>query len=89
MANEAKFKSVPPEGHEGGLIIDEMSIQPDLQFSKRGGTIELIGFTEVVPESATMEHIRPGKREKTLATHAFFVMFTCSVFLSVGLAAFK
>ena len=75
MANEAKFKSVPPEGHEGGLIIDEMSIQPDLQFSKRGGTIELIGFTEVVPESATMEHIRTGKREKTLATHALQLVF--------------
>lgn len=34
MSNEAKVKNVSPEGLEGGLIIDEMSIQPDLQFKK-------------------------------------------------------
>ena len=29
MANEAQIKNIPPEGYEGGLVIDEMSIQPD------------------------------------------------------------
>jgi hypothetical protein len=41
MRNEAALKNIPPEGYEGGLIIDEMSIQPDLQFKKRGGDIQL------------------------------------------------
>ena len=35
MTNEAQIKNIPPEGHEGGLVLDEMSIQPDLQFSKK------------------------------------------------------
>ena len=32
MKNEAMHKNIPPEGYEGGLILDEMSIQSDLQF---------------------------------------------------------
>jgi hypothetical protein len=44
MRNEAALKNIPPEGYEGGLIIDEMSIQPDLQFKKRGGDIQLINI---------------------------------------------
>lgn len=34
MANEAKIKNIPPTGFQGGLIIDEISIQPDVQFKK-------------------------------------------------------
>jgi hypothetical protein len=39
MANEAKLKNLPPEGFEGGLIIDEMSIQPI--YSLRKPTVKL------------------------------------------------
>lgn len=39
MAYEAKLKKHSPEGFEGGIIVDEMSIQSDLQFKKRNGTI--------------------------------------------------
>lgn len=34
MANESKIKNIPPNGFQGGLIIDEISIQPDVQFKK-------------------------------------------------------
>lgn len=75
MANEAKLKNLPPEGFEGGLIIDEMSIQPDLQFKKTNGEIELIGFTEVLPESLVFDEIKTYRRERILATHVLQLVF--------------
>lgn len=42
---EAQAKNIPPEGYKGGLIIDEMSLQQDLQFNKTNDNIRLIGFT--------------------------------------------
>lgn len=75
MANEAKLKNLPPEGFEGGLIIDEMSIQPDLQFKKTNGEIELIGFTEVLPESLVFDEIKTNRRERILATHVLQLVF--------------
>ena len=82
MANEAKVQNIPPEGYVGGLLLDEMSIQPDLQFSVRNGDIELIGFKEVVPESLVMDELKTKKREKTLATHALQFVF-------LGLTGFR
>jgi len=75
MANEAQIKNIPPEGCEGGLVIDEMSIQPDLQFSKKKGDIQLIGFQEVTPESIIMDQIKSNKRERVLATHVLQFVF--------------
>ena len=75
MRNEAALKNIPPEGYEGGLIIDEMSIQPDLQFKKRGGDIQLIGFAECTPESLVFDQISSGKKQRILATHALQFLF--------------
>lgn len=75
MANEAKLKNIPPAGYEGGLIIDEMSIQPDLQFRKQNNDIKLIGFTECTPESIVFDQMKSSKREKTLATHVLQLVF--------------
>ncbi|CAG2216361.1 unnamed protein product [Mytilus edulis] len=75
MANEAKIKNIPPEGYKGGLMIDEMSIQPDLQFRKKNGDIELIGFTECTPDSIVFENMKTGKSDRTLATHVLQLVF--------------
>jgi hypothetical protein len=75
MTNEAKLKNIPPAGFQGGLIIDEMAIQPDLQFRKRNNDIELIGFTECTPESIVFDQMKTNKRERTLATHALQLVF--------------
>jgi hypothetical protein len=59
MVNEAQIKNIPPaEGYGDGLVIDEISIQPDLQFSKKKGDIQLIGFQEVTPKSIIMDQIK-------------------------------
>lgn len=75
MSSEADLKNVPPEGRQGGLVIDEMSIQPDLQFRKHNGSVELIGFTECTPESIVLEQIKSGKEERILATHVLQLVF--------------
>lgn len=75
MSYEAKVKNVSPEGLEGGLIIDEMSIQPDLQFKKRDKEIELIGFTELLPESVIFQKLKSNKNERILATHVLQLVF--------------
>ncbi|XP_021377299.1 uncharacterized protein LOC110465666 [Mizuhopecten yessoensis] len=35
MKNEATYQNLSPDGYEGGLIIDEMSLQEDLQMKKQ------------------------------------------------------
>lgn len=75
MQNEAMQRDLPPEGYEGGLILDEMSIQSDLQFYSKNGKKYLVGFTEVLDESKLMETIHSGKKEIKLATHVLQFVF--------------
>ena len=52
-----------------------MSIQSDLQFKKRTGTIQLVGFTDCTPESIIIDQLKSNKMEKTLATHVLQLVF--------------
>jgi hypothetical protein len=62
MKNEALSRNLPPDGYEGGLILDEMSIQRD-------GNVYVWGFKEVTDESQFIDSILSGKKEIKLATH--------------------
>jgi hypothetical protein len=75
MRSEAICKNLPPEGFEGGLILDEMSIQSDLQFYSKDGVEYLVGFTDLGEESDLMSSIHTGKHELTLATHVLQFSF--------------
>ncbi|XP_052250783.1 uncharacterized protein LOC127857994 isoform X2 [Dreissena polymorpha] len=44
MHAEALRLNVPPYGWKGGIILDEMAIQKDLQIQKNGDVVELIGI---------------------------------------------
>ena len=86
MANEAKIKNIPHEGCLCGIIIDEMSVQQDLQFCKQNGDIELIGITVCTPESIVFDEMKSTKRERTLATvgilrfhRSSLSVWTCSI----------
>ncbi|CAC5387161.1 unnamed protein product [Mytilus coruscus] len=70
MLNEAKNKNIPLEEYEGGMLLDEMSIESDIQFSKKGGGMRIIGFTDVTEESKYMQILRTHKDDDNLATHA-------------------
>lgn len=75
MKNEAIQRNLPPEGYEGGLILDELSIQSDLQFYSKNEKKYLVCFTEVL-DAKLMETIHSGKKEIKLATHVLqFVLF--------------
>lgn len=75
MKTEAESKNIPPEGYEGGLALDEMSIQSDLQFYCKDGEYYLTGFTEISEESNFMEQIKSGKQEIKLGTHVLQFVF--------------
>lgn len=56
MKNElGQHRSIPTEGYEGGLILDEMSVQADLQFTPRENKTYLIGFNDKGSESTLVE----------------------------------
>lgn len=44
MHSEAVRKEIHPDGWIGGIIIDEMAIQSDLQINKNGDVVELCGL---------------------------------------------
>ena len=46
MHTEAKRLKIPTEGWTGGIVIDEMSIQEDLQICKSGDGIEVVDLGE-------------------------------------------
>jgi hypothetical protein len=75
MFEEAKRRSIPEEGYTGGIIIDEMSIQSDIQICKNNDVIELAGFMDVGEEGNICHTMRKGKNEKVLGTHALQFVF--------------
>lgn len=82
MHQEAKRLEIPKEGWIGGVIIDEMAIQEDLQIMKNGDAVELEGFVDLGPEGNTCKTLRTGKNEKQLGNHVLQFVF-------VGLSGFR
>jgi hypothetical protein len=74
MMEEAKGK-ISKEGYTGGIIIDEMSIQSDLQICKNGDVIEMSGFLDIGQEDNLCYNLRKGKNKKILGTHALQFVF--------------
>ena len=75
MKNEALSRNIPSEGFEGGLIMDDMSIQCYLQFYFKEGVKYLVGFTEITEESLLMDSISKGQKQIKLATHVLQFVF--------------
>ena len=59
----------------GDIILDEMSIQQDIQINKSGEVVELVGFEDIGDEGNTCNILRKGKREKQLGTHVLQFLF--------------
>lgn len=75
MANEAQRLNLSPDGYEGGLMIDEMSIQEDLFLKKKGNGFELVGFVDISDESVLMNKLLTGGNERKLAHHVLQLVF--------------
>lgn len=75
MHEEARRKDLCEEGYMGGLIIDEMAIQADVEITKSGDVIELVGLSDVGEEGNLSNMLRKGKQERTVGTHALQLVF--------------
>ena len=70
MYMEALHQNLPDTGYYGGLILDDMSIQPDLQVVRREGSSHLVGLAELGKEA---DGIKSGLG--VLANHVIQFMF--------------
>lgn len=82
MFEEALRKEVPKEGWAGGLIIDEMAIQSDIQIHKSGDIVELAGFTNYGEEGNVCKILRTGSNDCKVGTHVLQIIF-------IGLTGFR
>ena len=81
MYNEAERLHLTTANLKGGLILDEMSIQDDIQIVKRGQQWELVGAVDLGELVNSMEYVWSKKKEMTLASH-------CLQYLFVGFGGF-
>lgn len=75
MLKEAIRLEVPAEGLLGGVIMDEMAIQTDLQITKEGDVVEMVGFSDVGEEGNMCGKLRAGRNEQTMGTHILQLLF--------------
>ena len=76
MLAEADANRLSSSNRQGGLVIDEMAIQPDLQMVRDGDQFQLVGFTALGPELEAAGLIKTkGDRHRNLATHVLQLLF--------------
>ena len=75
MVEEAERLQIPPEGKIGGILIDEMSIQESIELERRGGNLEMVGFTEMGEEGDYLQALKQGKKSKESGTHVLQMLF--------------
>jgi hypothetical protein len=52
-----------------------MSIEGDIQFSKKGGGMKIVGLTDVTEESRYIQILKTHKNDVAIATHALQFLF--------------
>ena len=62
-------------GHSGGLVLDEMNIQKDLQIVTRRGEWRLVGLKDMGEGSNAMMAMSKNKNELSLADHVMQFLF--------------
>ena len=75
MYNTAIGAKLPACGYLGGLVLDEMNIQKDLQVSNKGGQWKLVGFTDLGEGSNAMNTMSKSKSPLQLADHVLQFLF--------------
>ena len=75
MLTEAKRRNIPEDGMIGGVIFDEMAVQSDVQISKNGDVVEVVGFTDLGAEGDLCNALRKGSCNRTLGNHVLQLLF--------------
>jgi hypothetical protein len=75
MSKEASNRNLPSAGYRGGLILDEMNIQKDLQVVSKKGQWHLVGLTDLSTGSNAMAAMSKKKSDLSLADHVLQFLF--------------
>ena len=75
MKTEADKLNLAPFGRRGGILIDEMHIQDDLQIKRKGDAWEIVGMEDMGSTNNNIGTIQDGKVTCKLATQALQYMF--------------
>lgn len=76
MHNEAKSQKLTIEGYYGGIILDEMAIQEDLQIVHTKNDTKLVGLSDSGVDVKHMNVLNTGKQECELANHVLQYVFS-------------
>jgi len=81
MHAEAQRLQLPEQAMVGGIVIDEMAIQQNIEIARNGDIIELVGLEDVGDEGEMCSTMRKGHQERSLGTHILqFIFFGISGF---------
>jgi hypothetical protein len=75
MKKEADRQKISSFGHSGGLLLDEMSIQDDLEIMRKGDAWEFVGAVDMGQTNNAITIITNDKKEVKLATHCLQLTF--------------
>ena len=75
MLIEANSKGLPQEKRRGGILLDEMTIQHDLQVQRKGDEWELLEAIDLGEMVNNLESVILHNRTLKLATHVLVYMF--------------
>ena len=76
MHSEAKAQNLTIDGYYGGLILDEMAIQEDLQIVRMKNESKLVGLSESGVDVKHMNVLNTGKQDCELANHVLQYLFS-------------
>ena len=82
MEDEAKRQNVKKEGYYGGIILDEMAIQDDLQIVNTKSGTQIFGLSDIETDVKRMKMLNVDKVEENLANHVQQYVFN-------GLSGFR
>ena len=60
MREEAEKRNIPQFGRLGGIMLDEMAIQEDLQLKSQNGVMELVGLVNMGDEDTLIRQLQTG-----------------------------
>lgn len=75
MKKEAELQSVSTFGHRGGLLLDEMSIQDDIEILRKGDAWDLVDAVDMGQTNNVINVVSSNKKDVKLATHCLQFTF--------------
>lgn len=85
MYSESKKLQLGPDNLNGGLLLDEMSVQKDLQIVRRNKGWQIVGAVDLGTITNSLDKITAKKEDVQLATHCLQYLYLWIWRLSLAL----